>query len=110
MVAAVQYTFTHKQYTKQHKTNNTQNRQTIHKTDKQYIEQFIKQLLEEFAYSCPFGTGRLIMLKGHMMETLCEPVFVNKWMLDSINFIVLFSKFNQTHKYTLILMDPCIVV
>jgi len=28
-VAAVQYTFTHKQYTEQHKTNNTQNSTTI---------------------------------------------------------------------------------
>jgi len=28
-VAVVQYTFTHKQYTEQHKTNNTQNDTTI---------------------------------------------------------------------------------
>ena len=42
-MAVVQYTFTHKQYTERHKTNNTQNdtKQTIHRTtqNKQYIEQ-----------------------------------------------------------------------
>jgi len=29
-VAVVQYTFTHKQYTERHKTNNTQNNTTIY--------------------------------------------------------------------------------
>ena len=42
-VAAVQYTFTHKQHTEQHKTNSTQNntKQTAHRTtqNKQYTEQ-----------------------------------------------------------------------
>jgi Fe-S cluster assembly ATPase SufC len=37
-VAVVQYTFTHKQYTERHKTNNTQNdtEQTIHRTTQNY--------------------------------------------------------------------------
>jgi len=50
-VAAVQYTFTHKEYTERHKTNNTQNntKQTIHRTtqNKQYIEQH-KNFLDSF--------------------------------------------------------------